>query len=107
MTTTTPQLDDVLRCLAALRDEVGRLSARIDAWEAKTVGRTSSAASAPSLTPTEAVSEELILVISAAVAAFLGEEPRIRHIRLLGSGSWGQQGRVTIQASHAIPVRHS
>jgi methylmalonyl-CoA carboxyltransferase large subunit len=52
------------------------------------------------------VSEEVVLVISAAVAAFLGKKPHIRQIRLLGSAAWAQQGRVTIQASHALSGQH-
>jgi methylmalonyl-CoA carboxyltransferase large subunit len=40
------------------------------------------------------------------VAAFLGKKPHIRQIRLLGSAAWSQQGRVTIQASHALPGHH-
>ena len=51
----------------------------------------------------EPLSEELVLVISAAIAAFLGKRPHIRQIRLLGSAAWAQQGRLTIQASHARP----
>jgi len=47
-----------------------------------------------------------VLVISAAVAAFLGKKPHIRQIRLLGSVAWAQQGRTTIQASHALSVKH-
>ena len=46
--------------------------------------------------------EELIAVISSAIAAFLGKKPHIRQIRLIGSAAWAQQGRVTIQASHAL-----
>jgi methylmalonyl-CoA carboxyltransferase large subunit len=52
----------------------------------------------------EGLSEEIILVISAAVAAFLGKKAPIRQIRLLGSTAWAQQGRVTIQASHTLDV---
>jgi hypothetical protein len=104
MSSTTPQLDDILQSLAALRQELGQLSARIEALEAKS--KTASAvASAPPATI--GLSEELIAVISAAIAAFLGEKPRIRQIRLLGSASWGQQGRATIQASHAVSPRHN
>jgi methylmalonyl-CoA carboxyltransferase 12S subunit len=47
-------------------------------------------------------SEEIVLIISAAVAAFLGKKAPIRQIRLLGSTAWAQQGRVTIQASHTL-----
>jgi hypothetical protein len=53
------------------------------------------------------ISEELLLVISAAVAAFLGKKPHIRQIRLLGATAWAQQGRVTIQASHTLPALHA
>ena len=49
----------------------------------------------------EAISEETVLVIAAAVAAFLGKRAPIRQIRLLGSAAWAQQGRVTIHDLHA------
>src|SRR3954454_23227316 len=48
------------------------------------------------------ISPEIILAISAAVAAFLGERGHIRAIRLAGSSRWAQQGRVNIQASHRL-----
>jgi methylmalonyl-CoA carboxyltransferase large subunit len=48
-----------------------------------------------------------LLVISAAVAAYLGKKPHIRQIRLVGTTAWAQQGRVTIQASHALSARHA
>jgi methylmalonyl-CoA carboxyltransferase large subunit len=51
-------------------------------------------------------SAELLLAISAAVAAYLGKRPHIRAIRLLGSGAWAQQGRVFVQASHQLNVPH-
>jgi len=46
------------------------------------------------------LSEEKLLAISAAVAAFLGERVRIRQIRLIRSSAWAQAGRVSVQASH-------
>jgi methylmalonyl-CoA carboxyltransferase large subunit len=61
---------------------------------------------APTAPEAEDLSEELIVVISAAIAAFLGKKPHIRQIRLLGAAAWAQQGRVTIQASHNLAVRH-
>jgi methylmalonyl-CoA carboxyltransferase large subunit len=54
----------------------------------------------------EGLSEELVLVISAAIAAFLGKKPHIRQIRLLSSHAWAEHGRVTIQASHALSTHH-
>ena len=50
----------------------------------------------------EPVSEEVMLVIAAAVAAYLGERAHIRVVRLLPSHAWAQQGRVSIQASHHL-----
>jgi methylmalonyl-CoA carboxyltransferase large subunit len=50
----------------------------------------------------EAISEEIVLVISAAVAALLGERAHLRQIRLISSHSWAMQGRVNIQASHRL-----
>ncbi len=48
------------------------------------------------------ISEEELLAVSAALAAFFGVRMRIRQIRLLGSQAWAQQGRVSIQASHRL-----
>ena len=48
------------------------------------------------------ISEEEILAISAALAAWLGVQPHIRQIRLIRTSAWAQQGRVTIQASHGL-----
>lgn len=50
--------------------------------------------------PTTHISEDRLVAISAAVAAFLGERVRIRQIRLIRSNAWAQQGRVSVQASH-------
>lgn len=55
---------------------------------------------------TDEFSEELLLVLSAAVAAYLGKRPHIRAIRLVGSSAWAQQGRVFVQASHQLNVPH-
>jgi methylmalonyl-CoA carboxyltransferase 12S subunit len=48
----------------------------------------------------EGISEEELLAISAALAAWLGVRAHIRQIRLIRTGVWAQEGRVTIQASH-------
>jgi methylmalonyl-CoA carboxyltransferase large subunit len=50
----------------------------------------------------ELVSEEIMLVLAAAVAAYLGERAHIRVVRLVPSHAWAQQGRVSIQASHQL-----
>jgi methylmalonyl-CoA carboxyltransferase large subunit len=120
--------------LGAIREELRRLGERVAALEAaaglkpgvrsQEIGdRPESAADRPSsvppdsrpltpdscsLTPDPAgLSEELLVVIGAAVAAFLGKRPHIKQIRLLGTTAWAQQGRVQIQASHALSARHT
>jgi len=46
------------------------------------------------------VSEEDMIAISAAVAAFLGVRARIRQVRLVHSSAWAQVGRMGTHASH-------
>jgi methylmalonyl-CoA carboxyltransferase 12S subunit len=48
------------------------------------------------------IAPEIILAISAAVAAFLGKRAKIHQIHLTGSTAWAAQGRATVQASHGI-----
>jgi methylmalonyl-CoA carboxyltransferase 12S subunit len=55
----------------------------------------------------EEVSPEMIVVLSAAVTAFLGKKVRIRSAKMLQSpyeivNPWSQQGRVIVQASHNL-----
>ncbi len=87
--------DNIAQALESLRQEVARLGERVAALEAR------SATPAQTM-PTEELSEELLLVLSAAIAAYLGKKAPIRQIRLLRSDAWAQQGRTTIQASHAL-----
>jgi methylmalonyl-CoA carboxyltransferase 12S subunit len=96
----------VSNALGALRQELTRLSERVAALEAATGATPRAPVAVPPATAAEGLSEELVVVISAAIAAFLGKRPHIRQIRLLGAAAWAQQGRVTIQASHDLAVRH-
>jgi methylmalonyl-CoA carboxyltransferase 12S subunit len=50
----------------------------------------------------EEISPEILLAISAAVAAYLGERAHIRAVRLISHTRWSQEGRVSIQASHHL-----
>src|SRR4051812_13381769 len=119
MKTETVDLSRVIDALEGLRREVGRLGERVAALEAAGgsvaapapaarlddgAAARPQAAAPPPPAPADGLSEELVLVISAAIAAFLGKRAHVRGIRLIGSAAWAQQGRVTIQASHAISV---
>jgi methylmalonyl-CoA carboxyltransferase large subunit len=53
----------------------------------------------------ERIEPEVLMVIAAAVAAFMGKKARIRRVRRSatpGMNPWAQQGRVSIQASHTV-----
>jgi methylmalonyl-CoA carboxyltransferase 12S subunit len=101
MKTETADLARLADALEALRQEVARLRERVAALE-KANGQVSAVAAPAPAPEAEGLSEELVLVIGAAVAAFLGKRAHVRQIRLLGSAAWAQQGRVTIQASHTL-----
>ncbi len=53
------------------------------------------------------VNPDVLVIIAAAVSAFLGKKIRIRSARMLQSpyeiiNPWSQQGRVSVQASHFL-----
>lgn len=52
--------------------------------------------------PTPSITEDELLAISGALAAYFGVRVHIRQIRLISSGAWAQVGRVFIQASHRL-----
>lgn len=51
------------------------------------------------------ITPEVLMVMSAAIAAYLGKNIRIRKACFIcdqGQSSWSQQGRVSIQTSHTF-----
>jgi methylmalonyl-CoA carboxyltransferase large subunit len=86
---------DTLALLAQMREEISALRQRVNQLEGQRAP--AAAAAAPARTvPTE----EEMLAISAAVAAFLGVRARIRQVRLVQSSAWAQVGRIGTHASH-------
>jgi methylmalonyl-CoA carboxyltransferase large subunit len=93
----------LLQELESLRSELTALRERLAALEGDGAPAASgAAATAAAPAPSPPLPEELVTVIGAAIAAYLGKKPHIRQIRLLGSAAWAQQGRVTVQASHRL-----
>jgi len=90
--TDQPSEDELLALVAQMRAEIGALSRRVNELEQR-VG-----AGAPAAAPE--ISEETLLAISAAVAAFLGVPARIRQVRVVHSSAWAQVGRIGAHASH-------
>lgn len=99
MKTETPSLADVVALLESLRADVARLGDRVATLEAARVAP-APAASAP-------IDDHTLRIIAATIAAYLGKKAHIRQIQLLGSDAWAQQGRVAIQASHALSTARS
>lgn len=55
-------------------------------------------------TTEERISPQVLAVIAAAVAHFMGKQVRIRSARVIPGNPWAQQGRVFIQASHNLSL---
>jgi methylmalonyl-CoA carboxyltransferase 12S subunit len=94
-------LDQIRAQLADLTDRVVKLEGKTPAVEVRGKARSRTEVESP-MPQAEPISEEILLAISAAVAAYLGEGMHIRQIRLISSPAWAQQGRVWIQASHSL-----
>jgi methylmalonyl-CoA carboxyltransferase 12S subunit len=101
-----------------VRREVARLESLIESKNGKAAVALAPAPTAPLVVQpapppepekVEEVAPEIIMVLTAAVAAFLGKRARIRGARLVRtapSNAWAQQGRVFVQASHNLGVVH-
>ena len=53
----------------------------------------------------EQITPELLMVMSAAIAAYLGKSVRIRRARFIDPqlmNAWGQSSRVVVQSSHYL-----
>lgn len=109
-------VEGLMKVLEALTTQLAALNQRLDRLQSTGLPfagmpAAQSAALAPAEAPAPAAvqgeeeyGEDLLLAISAAVAAFLGKRPRIRAIRLVDTGDWAQQGRVFVQASHSLQM---
>jgi methylmalonyl-CoA carboxyltransferase large subunit len=85
------QHNHTLALMEQMQAQIAALSLRVSTLEQNAA----QAAAAPA-----PVSEEDMLAISAAVAAFLGVRARIRQVRLVHSSAWAQVGRMGTHASH-------
>lgn len=86
--------DDLQTLIAQMRAEIGRLARSVNELEQRMAEAPLAASVAPS--------EETLLAIAAAVAAFLGVRARIRQVRVVHSTAWAQVGRVGAHASHRL-----
>jgi methylmalonyl-CoA carboxyltransferase large subunit len=103
------ELDELRAQIAALTGRLAELSKAAGAEAAPVAAAPAPAPAhlAPAPAAPAEISEEILIALAAAVAAYLGKRAPIRHVRLLGTTAWAQQGRVNIQASHGLNVQHS
>jgi methylmalonyl-CoA carboxyltransferase large subunit len=104
----------ILREVEELRREIREQGKRLTELEmalSRTTGMggaMEAAATPPAPEADAEIAPERMAVIAAVVTAFLGRNVRIHKARLVNPevvSPWAQQGRVFVQASHAL-VRH-
>ncbi len=87
--------------IADLYGLVKDLTHRVEELEAELASRPAATAAGGAEQKPAVVSEEVVLAISAAVAAFLGKRATIKQIHFTGTTAWAQQGRGAVQSSHS------
>lgn len=113
VTALRAQVEELARSLQQLRETVAEQSRTIAELTATLASSPETrreqlvAAAAPPKPTEKSVSPEILVVITAAVTAFLGKKVRIRLARALQSpyelmNPWAQQGRVSVMASHML-----
>ena len=84
--------DKLLAIVEQLRAEIDTLKLRVGELERQTEQVLAAVPTGPT--------EDEMLAISAAVAAFLGVKARIQQVHLVRSSAWAQVGRIGVHASH-------
>jgi len=107
MTDTIPY--ELVSTIEELRKEVATLSARLAKLEPAAAVQAGPVAPAPAIAAEAPkpeqdpeITEEELLAISAAIAAYLGVRAHIRQIRLISSPAWAQRAAYQSQASHRL-----
>jgi methylmalonyl-CoA carboxyltransferase 12S subunit len=96
------ETENITSLLEEVNDRLRDMEARIHTLEAR-LGEAVKQPAAAKNVAEERIDPEILMVIAAAVAAFMGRKAHIRRVRRSvapGMNPWAQQGRVTIQASH-------
>ncbi len=113
---TERQLNAFTSTLKALQTQVAQLS-QSPAIKPSTTTVSVPLAKVEATAPTakaavhqDEITPEMLVVMAAAVTAFLGKKVRIRSAKMLQSpyeivNPWSQQGRVFVQASHNLRSR--
>ena len=95
-------IEDLKKEVAALAERLAQLEGRTASPAVKPAAAAAPRPAPPKPEPAPEISEEELLALSGALAAYFGVRVHIRQIRLIGSRAWAQEGRVSIQASHRL-----
>lgn len=100
-------LDDIRKQIAALSERLARLEQEPPRAGGPPVplpvaGAERAMPQNPAPVGEPPITEQELIAISAALAAYLGVRVHIRQVRLISSRAWAQEGRVSIQASHRL-----
>lgn len=82
-----PTLADVADLLRAVNERLEQIESRLDGLE------------------NQDVPDDVVIVICAAVAAYLGHKAKVKAIHFSRPGSWAQQGRQAVQSRAVSPLR--
>jgi methylmalonyl-CoA carboxyltransferase large subunit len=104
------QLSELAGAIKALQARVAELSQPAASAPVVEVKAAASAAKDAAHQEAGEVTPEMLVVITAAVTAFLGKKVRIRSAKMLQSSCevvnpWSQQGRMLVHASHHPRIR--
>lgn len=107
---TERQLSELTATIKALEAQVAELSKSAAPRPTSKVAAPAAAAQPNKESNKAEVTPEILVVLAAAVTAFLGKEVRIRSAKMLQSpyevvNPWSQLGRVVVQASHNLHIR--
>lgn len=104
------QLSELAGSIKALQARVAELNQPAASAPVVEVKTAASAAKDSAHRETGEVTPEILVVITAAVTAFLGKKVRIRSAKMLQSSCevvnpWSQQGRMLVHTSHHPRIR--
>lgn len=83
-----PSTADLLAAVRTLADRVAHLEAELEAVRS------------PHREP--GVPDDVVIAISAAVAAFLGHRARVKQVHYRTGQAWAQQGKAVVQGHHNV-----
>lgn len=83
-----PSVAELLAAVRALSARVEHLEAELESLRRRQ--------------PADHVPEDVVVAISAAVAAFLGHRAKVKQVHYRTGQAWAQQGKAVVQGHHNV-----